>query len=210
MNYDLNLADHNIFCNIRVDQERPADDNSLRIYGPAVRADCNEKLVVVNNFFGQVENQAVSFNLAQSERRHDGRTGLCFSNAAVNNIFYKCPNRILLARINDNKTDRNIYDINNDNFSFALQYPSPMSYQNLSGWQEYFRLDTLSTQAVIDASFDLESNVLTLQIKGEVQDYSDISVNGLTISYNYPGPFKNYSKKEAGIIGICVKFPLED
>ena len=85
-----------------------------------------------------------------------------------------------------------------------------MSYQNLSGWQEYFKLETLSTQAVIDASFDLESNVLTLQIKGEVSDYNDISVNGLTLSYNYPGPFKNYSIKEAGILEIRVKFPQED
>lgn len=210
MNYDQNLIDHNVFWDIRVDQLIPVSESALTIYGPAIRADCNERLLVLNNFFGKIENHAISFNLNQSDRRHEGRTGLCHSNAALNNLFYQCPNRILLARLFENTIDGNIYDKSNDNFSFILQYPSPMSYQNLAGWQKYLGLDTHSTQAEIEAAFDIETCILKLKIKGKLSENQEIkSINIKTTTY-YPGPFlTKLIQKNPDIYSIEQKFPVQ-
>ena len=211
MNYDLNLVDHNIFWDIRVDQLTPIAENTLTIYGPAIRADCNEKLVVLNNFFGKVVNHAISFNLAQSDRRHEGRTGLCYSNIALNNLFYQCPNRILLARLLENTIDGNIYDKSNDNFSFILQYPSPLSYQNLDSWQKYFGLDAHSTQAEIEASFDTETCTLKLKIKGKMPEYQEIKSINLKAFTNCPGPFiSKLIQENQEVYSIEQKFPLQE
>lgn len=209
MNYDLNIIDHNIFWDIRVDQSAKLSENTFTIYGPAVRADCNEKLLVLNNFFGKIENHAISFNLNQSDRRHEGRTGLCYSNVAVNNLFYQCPNRILLARLLVNTIDGNTYDISNDSFSFILQYPSPLSYQNLDGWQKYLGLDSHSTQAKIEASFDIETCTLKLKIEGRLPENQKIESVNVKAATNNPGPFlTKLIQTNQETYSIEQKFPI--
>ena len=159
MNYDANLVDHNVFWDIR-----GADPSTGRI--PAVRADCNEKLVVAHNFFGKVRDYAVSFSLIQSDRKHDGRTGLCRANVAINNVFHQCPNRIHLGRREANRSDGNLFDAADDSCSFNIAHPEPGCHQDLAGWREFFGLDLHSTQARIEASFDPETCKLQWKADG--------------------------------------------
>lgn len=161
MNPDTNLIDNNVFWDIRSGSTPgEPDGKNMPIEGSAVRADCNESLIVANNFFGRVETHAIAFSLVQADRPSQGRTGLCRANQALNNVFFECPHRIHLGRREENVCDGNIYDRRDDNLSFHIAHPEPPCWQNLSGWQSYFGLDTHSTGATIKADFDIESGRL--------------------------------------------------
>jgi hypothetical protein len=165
MNYERNLIDHNIFWDLR-----DPDGGAALAWGggAAIRADCNETLVVAHNFFGQVQGYGVMFTLNQSDRQHDGRTGLCRANAAYNNIFYRCPHRVHLGTRAENACDGNLYDTADDRCSFQIAHPAPSTLQNLAGWQQYFQLDLHATQAKLTADFDAETGALTWQADGDV------------------------------------------
>ncbi len=130
------------------------------VHGAAIRADCNDKLIIAHNFFGKVKLYAVCINMVQSARKQDGRTGLCFNNKVVNNIFYDCPNRIYLAHKKENIIDGNLYDKKNENYSFLMLYPEPSTIQNLMGWRNFFGLDKHSTETKMTADFDSATNQL--------------------------------------------------
>ncbi len=165
MNYGCNLIDHNIFWDIR-----DPDGGTALAWGggAAVRADCNETLVVAHNFFGLVQGHAVMFSLNQSDRRHEGRTGLCRANAAYNNVFYRCSHRVHLGTRAENACDGNLYDAADDNCSFQIAHPAPEAWQNLAGWQHYFGLDLHSTQTRLTAGFDPTTGALDWQAKGDL------------------------------------------
>lgn len=187
MSYDENLIDHNIFWDIR----SPDASASLDVGGGAgVRADCNESLVVAQNFFGHIEGHAIMFNLIQHDRRHEGRTGLCRANAAQNNIFYRCPHRIHLGRREENCCDGNLYDIRDDNCSFQIAFPAPGCLQNLAGWEKYFKLDSNSTQATIEARFDVESGDLHWQTDGPLPPVSPVAALPETEQQAFPNVYR--------------------
>jgi hypothetical protein len=102
----------------------------------------------------------VDFSLNQSDRRHEGRTGLCRANAACNNVFYRCPHRVHLGRCEENSSDGNLFDWADDACSFEIAFPAPGCFQNLAGWQRYFDLDLHSTQADLTVEFDAETGEL--------------------------------------------------
>lgn len=156
MNYERNSVDHNIFWDVR--ESEPASGG-----GDGIRADCNETLVVAHNFFGQVQGYGTNFSLYQSDRKHDGRTGLCRANAALNNVYYRCPRRTALGRREENCCDGNLYDAADDACSFHIAHPAPGCHQNLAGWQRYFDLDRHSALATITATFDIDSGRLQWQ-----------------------------------------------
>ncbi len=164
MNPGLNLVDNNIFWDIRraasVAGKTNADAPTDLVEGSAVRADCNEELVVAHNFFGKVEAYAVAFSLIQSARPSQGRTGLCRSNSALNNVFFACPHRVHLGRREENISDGNLYEKRQDSLSFQIAYPEPPCRQNLDGWQKYFDLDSHSTLAKLSAEYDAASGTV--------------------------------------------------
>lgn len=173
MNYEQNLVDHNIFWDIR----DPEGGGALAWGGgAAIRADCNETLVVAHNFFGQVQGHAVMFTLGQSDRRHEGRTGLCRANAALNNVFYRTPHRVQLGTRAENACDGNLYDAADNACSFQIVYPAPETFQNLAGWQRYFGLDTHSTQAKLMVDFNPETGTLSWQAEGELPETQAVAV----------------------------------
>lgn len=173
MSYDPNLIDHNILWDIR---------------GDAVRADCNDTLVVAHNFFGQVTGQAVTFSIGQHDRRHEGRTGVCRANAAYNNVFYRCPHRISLGRREENACDGNLYDVTDDNCAFEIVHPAPSCLQNLAGWQRFFALDRHSTQARLTAAFDIETGTLHWQADGPLPEPQPVPTLPDDAHITAPGP----------------------
>jgi hypothetical protein len=156
LSYDVNLVDNNIFWDMRA----PASDSEPGTSGSAVHADCNEALVVAHNFFGEVQGFAVCFCLAQSDRACDGRTSLCFANVALNNVFYRCRQRVHLGRREQNRSDGQLFDRADDTCSFEIALPAPGCRQNLAGWQRYFGLDQHSTHAELRAVFDVATGQL--------------------------------------------------
>jgi hypothetical protein len=163
LNFAANQVDRNLFWDIApppaAEGEEPSDP-------AAVRADCNEKLEVNNNFFGQIGGPAVNFSLMQHQRRVKGRTGLCRHNRAVGNIFFRCRTPVALGRLEMNASDGNLFDNESAAGSFSVAYPEPGTIQNLAGWREYFTQDGLSAQVGMDAAFDVASGELRIRITG--------------------------------------------
>ena len=187
MNYDHNLVDGNLFWDIRNVAERD-DGKGFAGDGAGVKADCNEKLTVAHNFFGNVQGYAVAFTLNQSGRKMLGRTGLCWANAALNNVFFRCPHRVLLGRRAENKVDGNLYDAADSEYSFTVRTPEPACLQNLAGWREFFGLDEHSSEATVEAEFDADSLALSWRIEGETPLCRALDVPGAT-EHPVPGPF---------------------
>jgi hypothetical protein len=185
MNYDRNVVDHNIFWDIR-NADRPAA--GMPGSGQAVHADCNEELIVAHNFFGEVQGYAVLFGLGQSDRRHEGRTGLCRANAAYNNVFYHSPHRIHLGRREENCSDGNLFDAHGDGCSFEIAHPAPGCLQNLAGWQKYFGLDRHSTQARVEAEFDVATGELAWRADGPLPVTQPVAVLPAEAQGERPGP----------------------
>jgi hypothetical protein len=187
MNYDVNLVDHNIFWDIR--NPAPGDEHAPPAYaGTAVRGDCNEDLVVAHNFFGRITNYAVSLNLLQAARKHDGRTGLNRANAVLNNVFYACPHRVYLGRREENRCDGNLYHSAGDGCSFEIAFPQPGCLQNLAGWQDFFGLDAHSVQAEVQASFDVDTGQLHWQTEGVLPQCQPVEVAAGACTAERPGP----------------------
>jgi hypothetical protein len=165
MNYERNMVDHNVVWDIR----RPAGEPPAHLEaGSGLRADCNDTLVVENNFFGKLDSYAVFFSLIQADRRSSGRTGLCRANEARHNVLYQTPRRIHLGRREENVSDGNLFDARDDNCCFQIAHPAPDNYQKLASWQRYFGLDTHSAQVRFTADFDPETLTLTWQVEGEL------------------------------------------
>jgi hypothetical protein len=89
----------------------------------------------------------------------------------------------MLSRIEDNKSDNNLFDSRDDATSLCIEYPAPQALVNLSAWQDYYWLDSNSKQAQIEANFDPETLKLTLKIDGEtpkckpIEELHDSSVD---------------------------------
>jgi hypothetical protein len=166
MNFGLNWIDNNVFWDIRSNAQKAG--GPILPEGSAIRADCNERLVVAHNFFGKIEAYAVAFTLVQAARMGEerGRTGLCRANVALNNVFWQCPHRISLGRREENVCDGNVYDRREDRGSFEIRYPEPGCRQDLAGWQDYFNLDRNSRQEEMEAEFDAARGRLKWQISG--------------------------------------------
>ena len=193
MSYEQNLIDHNVFWDIR-----DPDGGSLEWGGGAgVRADCNEALVVAHNVFGHIQGHAVMFSLNQSERRHEGRTGLCHRNTAVNNVFYRCPHRIHLGRRAENVCDGNLYDGADDNCAFEIIHPAPRCVQNLAGWQQYFSLDPHSIQAALTMTFDPETGALQWQADGPLPATQSPQGLPAEAQTERPGPYRAMAEEGA-------------
>lgn len=160
MNFEPNMIDHNVFWDVR-SAVISTDGDKTPVEGSAIRADCNESLIVAHNFFGNIQAHAIAFSLVQSDRAGQGRTGLCRANTAVNNIFYCCPHRIHLGRREKNWCDGNLYHRADDSLSFEIANPAPRNRQNLAGWQTYFALDEHSVQAEIVAALDPNEGTLS-------------------------------------------------
>lgn len=216
INFEQNLIDHNIFWDIHNDTKEdtttPTPDQWAFGNGTAVRADCNEKLIIAHNIFGKCTEHAISLNVYQSTRIVAGRTGVGYANKVVNNIFFDTPNRIYLARKYENLFDGNLYDSRNDQGGpFLLNYPEPPNWQNLAGWQEFFGFDIHSTQARITADFDPETCVMEIGIEGKIPECQSLNniMNG-KITSGFPGPFMpDQAQKSQEIVKIKQKFPIE-
>jgi hypothetical protein len=209
MDYEQNLVDHNVFWDIRNDVT-PKEYLPPYVHGAAIRADCNDRLIIAHNFFGKVNLYAICLNMVQAARKQEGRTGLCYNNKVVNNIFYSCPNRIYLAHIKENLIDGNLYDKKDEDYSFLLLYPSPASIQNLKGWQQFFGLDKHSKESVIQADFDSTSNLLRITSEGEIPEMQMIRdvMNGKITNGNV-GPFTNTPTFQNKTVQIKQRFPID-
>ena len=186
VNYYANMVDHNLIWDIRVPK---GESHESKNFGSGLHCDSNEKMVAAYNLFGRIEGGAAMFSLIQGHRKIDGRTGLCRSNSALNNIFYRCNLRVHLGRREENLSDGNLFHAANDDCSFQIAYPEPGCHQNLVSWQEYFGLDTHSTQARLEFEFNVETLVLKWNVQGDVPECQ--SVAGLTpLAKDVPGPLK--------------------
>lgn len=186
MNFESNLIDHNIFWDIRSEDFPPAG-SPVPVWGGALRADCNETLIVAHNLFGKVQAHTIAFSLFQSERAGGtGRTGVCRSNIAVNNVFIGCPHRIHLGRREENMCDGNLYDRADHAMSFEIAFPAPPCRQDLPGVQRYFGLDLHSVECELKVEFDPE----TLQLAWRQSDgiAPERQALSIPITDSVPGP----------------------
>jgi len=175
MNYERNMVDHNVLWDVR---------------GPALRADCNEALVVAHNFLGQIpESAAIAFTLIQADRKSSGRTGLCRANTALNNVIYHAPLRVELGRREENVSDGNLFDAQDDACSFRIVHPAPDNYQKLATWQQFFGLDEHSTQAAMCADFDPDALHLSFTFEGPEPACQSSDLLGGGLTHRGPGPF---------------------
>jgi len=164
VNHAPMLADHNIFWDVR----RPIKPGDKERFAPAVNSDTSELCTVAHNFFGKVrDGHAVSINLQQKGRLVDGRVGLCRRNKVLGNVFAHCPKWIQWGVATENASDGNLFG-SGESPEFQVDYPEPRATLNLAGWREYYGQDRASTQAAIEADFDVERLVLTLSIAGDL------------------------------------------
>ncbi len=188
MNFERNLVDHNVFWDIR--SADPAGDSSGHS-GSAIRSDCNEALLVAHNFIGRTQGYGIDFSLNQSDRRHEGRTGLCRANEAYNNVLYRCPHRVHLGRREENCSDGNLFDLTDDQYSFEIAFPAPGCYQNLAGWQRYFDLDLHSAQAHLSAEVDPETGDLNWSTDGSLPTTQPVDALPESAHRRRPGPSRD-------------------
>jgi hypothetical protein len=137
--------------------------------GPGINVDSGESCLVERNLIGRVrDSYAVLVHHTQHARRVAGRTGLCRRHAVLRNLILACPKRVLLALKADNRCEGNVYDAKDDSASFCVQYPAPLTVQNLFGWREYFGFDTRGAQAGAEVELDAERLTLSLRLDGDV------------------------------------------
>jgi hypothetical protein len=179
--HDLDLVDSNLFWDIRQPGGRGG--------GIGVKVDSGENIVIAHNLFGYVEDYAVSVNLNQAGRLIGGRVGLCRRNQVLNNVFVRCPKRILLGRAADNVSDGNLFDEREDHASLCIRYPEPEAVLNLSAWQEYYDLDRHGAQAQIDADFDPDALELTWRVEGDMPSCQRVEAMDEPMEGRSPGPF---------------------
>ncbi|MBM3212618.1 hypothetical protein FJZ33_10385, partial [Candidatus Poribacteria bacterium] len=168
VSHHINAVDHNILWDIR------GTGRTTRA-GYGIDIDTGEECIVANNLLGRIRDwYAISVNLDQSSRVVGGRVGLCRRHRVMNNIFYNCPKRIMLSRVEDNQSDANLFDLQNEAISLCIEQPPPMALLNLDAWQEYYGLDKNSKKAQIKAEFDPETLQLTIAIEGEIPECKEI------------------------------------
>ena len=145
-----NVLDHNIFWNIRPSAGKdPADPKD----GSAVCTDSSNDTVVAHNFFGNVRGFAACVNNLQAGRMiADGRMGECRGNQVLNNVFFACPRRIYLGRMEGNSCDGNLFDAGDKDGLFDVQAPAPNPKPRLGAWQAACGQDRRSLAAPMEAS----------------------------------------------------------
>jgi hypothetical protein len=179
-----NVIDHNIFSDIR-------PDKTHREFAHAINVDIGEKCTVAHNLFMDIpEGFAVAMHLGQAGRDVEGRNMLGRKHKVLNNIFVRCPKRVLFERTEDNVCDGNLYDRSNDAMSFRVEYPSPKSIVNFEAWQEFFGYDLKGRQASIQATLDPKSLAVSLDIKGPLPECAPVPELGDAGSGTQPGPFE--------------------
>ncbi len=184
MNFGRNLIDHNIFWDIRNPARNSNPENA-----PGVKSDCNEKLIVANNFIAGTEGGGVMITLNQADRKHTGRTAVGKANQVLNNVIVDVPLRLRFGRREENVSDGNLYQTADDSCSFNIKHPEPENYQHLAGWQEYFGLDQHSAQARITADFDTRTLTLTWSVAGDGPACQPIQLGDRAFEGDVPGPF---------------------
>ena len=156
-----NVIDHNIVWDIR------GTGRSRSGYG--IDVDTGEGCIVAHNLLGHVRDfWGVSANLDQKGRVVDGRVGLCRRHKVLNNLFVRCPQRILFSRTEENRSDGNLFDERDDATSLCIEHPEPQALLNLAAWREYYGYDTHGGQAAIVAEFDPETLQLSLEVSGDI------------------------------------------
>jgi hypothetical protein len=144
---------------------------------------------VAHNLFGKVrDGYAVRVHLGQNSRVVDGRAGLCRRHKILNNVFFKCPKRLLFSRREDNQSDGNLFDGRDDSTSLCVEYPQPPALLNLDAWQEYYGFDRNSRQTSIEAEFNPEALTLTLKVEGDMPTGTAVKELHADIQTHSPGP----------------------
>ncbi len=192
--HDLNLVDGNIVSGIR----RAPWPGGSPSGGIGVKVDSGENVVIAHNLFVDIEDYAVSANLNQAERVIFGRVGLCRRNRVLNNVFARCPRRVLFGRRADNASDGNLYSQRDDAASLCIRYPEPAATLNLEAWQEYYQLDQHSTQARLEVSFDPEELELSWAVEGDLPACPPVEALHEPAGARPPGPFDCASWASAG------------
>jgi len=190
--HDPDLIDGNIFWDIRTARfsgENEAEVNKFG--GRAILGENCDNLVIAHNFFGKIAGQGwpIEFSLLQAHRIIGGRAGLGRRNQILNNVFVDCRKRLRLARWGDNISDGNLFDAAFDSASFGIRYLDPEPTVDLAAWQQFFGLDTHSTQARMEADFDPETLVLTWTVAGTVPVCQPVPAMPDRAARS-PGPFR--------------------
>ena len=197
--HDLNLIDGNVFWDIvTADKEGESEEQAKKWGGRGILGDTCDRLVIAYNLFGPCRDDAypVEFSLLQSNRIVGGRAGLGRRHKVLNNVFVGSRNRIRLARTEENVSDGNLFDADNDRASFAVRYLVPEPFVDLAAWQEYFGFDVHSTQAQIEADFDVETLGLTWKIDGPLPECQLVEVLHED-PRKTPGPFREEQWKRS-------------
>ena len=162
-----NLIDHNVIWDVR---DRPASSRAAGVapraaQGHGIDIDTGEGAIVANNLIANVRDGfAVSVNLDQAGRVVHGRVGLCRDHRVINNVIAGSPRRVLLARVDDNQVDGNVYNRSDDATSFRVETPAPPALLDWDAWQRYYGFDTHGDQRDIEVDFDPETLLLTLSL----------------------------------------------
>jgi hypothetical protein len=157
-----NMVDHSLFANIR-STDCPT---SLPLRGAGVTIDISEKCVVAHNLFVDIhEGFAVQGHLSQADRIAASRSGLCRKHQVLNNVFVRCPKRVLLARAEDNFCDGNVYDARDARASFCIEHPAPPARLDFPAWREYYGYDAGGSEQKLDAVVDVDAGRVTLTMR---------------------------------------------
>ncbi len=187
--HHLTLIDDNVIWDVRSTLEDKGAPGSSAIGGLGIYGDSGDNLVVAHNFIGKVpDNYAVSFNLMQAGRIIAGRVGLGRRHKVLNNVFSRCPKRILFGRADEVVSDGNLFDETDDRVSLCIRYPDPEALVDLAAWQEYYGLDKNSAQAPIEADFDPDALELTWKADGEAPACRPVEALHEEAPRSAPGP----------------------
>ncbi len=189
----LNLIDHNILWDMRGVED--IWNSTSGVSGPAINIDTSETCIIAHNFIGNVPDEyAISVHLAQDERVIVDRYMLCRKHQVFNNVLTGCSKRLLFSKTEDNQSNGNLYDFRDDQISLCVEYPAPKVRLNLESWQRNYGYDRQGGQALIDAEFDSQEQVLTLEIQGEVPEA--VTVAFLHAHPSTPGPWHLQSGRQ--------------
>jgi hypothetical protein len=209
--HDRNAIDRNVFWNIRDGDPREEKPDYVMHGGLAVDGDSTENLIVAHNLFGRVtDNYAVGLHLQQGGRvvpsRGGPRTGLCRRCKVLNNVFYRCPRQILLARAADNVSEGNCFGPAGRGrrwhrmSGLCILNPPPKALLNLAAWRTYYKFDISATQSIMELRLDDEALVLTCQIEAPPPLRQGVEELGEARERRPPGPFTpgQWKKLQAG------------
>ena len=98
-------------------------------------------------------------NLQAGRMIADGRLGDCRGNQVLNNVFFACPRRIYLGRVEGNLCYGNLFDAGDQNGLFDVQDPAPNPKPRLAAWQASFGQDRRSLAATMEAALDTDGRL---------------------------------------------------